>query len=121
MKEPQDDASPAALEAEGHNLIARGHELLRRAATARAAPALPTSLLPIQECARLAATSVRVVRDAIRAGDLTAYGGQRDRAVRADDLARWIESRRVILSGPADADIERRMQRLGRRRGARAA
>jgi hypothetical protein len=121
VNEPHDDSSPAALEAEAHSLIARGHELLRRAAAARVTPTVPSTLIPIRQCARMAATSIRVIRDAIRAGDLTAYGGQRDRAVRADDLARWIESRRVVLAGPADPDIERRMQRLARRRGERAA
>jgi len=75
------------------------------------------SLVPLAEAARLAATSIRVVRDAIRAGDLAAYGRSRDRAVRAGDLQAWVASRRVVaVAGADDADIERRMSRLERRR-----
>lgn len=76
-------------------------------------PSDPGALVPIADAARIAATSARVVRDAIRAGDLAAIGGQRDRAVRRHDLDRWIESRRVRpIAGVDDRDIERRMARI---------
>jgi len=78
------------------------------------------SLIPIAEAARLAATSIRVVRDAIRAGDLTAYGRSRDRAVRHCDLQAWVASRRVgPVAGVDDADVARRVRRL-EREGARS-
>ena len=95
---PADHA--AALEADAHRLFARAHELVT-----------------IARAANVAATSERVVREAIRAGALTAYGGQRDRAVRMRDLVAWIDSRRVKRDGPADGDIERRMRRLAKGRG----
>ena len=72
----------------------------------------PDDLVPLVDAARLAATSVRTVRYAIRSGDLPAYGRQRDRSVRRADLARWVEERRVRVEGVDDADIERRMRRL---------
>jgi len=72
-------------------------------------------LVPLRDAARIAATSPRIVRDAIRRGDLPAYGGQRDRSIRLRDLRFWIESRRVpVRSGPDGRDIERRMARLAR-------
>jgi hypothetical protein len=75
-------------------------------------------VLPIADAARIAGTSVRVVRDAIRAGDLVAYGRQRDRAVRRTDLDRWVESRRLRpVVGVDDGDIERRVLRLARAGG----
>ncbi|HEY8079917.1 MAG TPA: hypothetical protein VIF62_37555 [Labilithrix sp.] len=108
----------AALEADAHRLFARGHELLAEAARARTPLAEPgDALVPIARAADVAATSERVVREAIRAGELTAYGGQRDRAVRLRDLVAWIDSRRVRLDGPADVDIERRVRRLAKGRG----
>jgi hypothetical protein len=79
--------------------------------TPKATPAAD-QLLPLPEAARIAATSVRVLREAIRRGDLPAFGGQRDRAVRSDDLARWIKARRIVVAGADDADIARRMRRL---------
>jgi hypothetical protein len=39
----------------------------------------PEELAPRRDAARFAATSPRVIRDAIRLGDLPAYGSQRDR------------------------------------------
>jgi hypothetical protein len=69
-------------------------------------------LLPLAEAARVAATSVRVLREAIRAGNLVAFGRQRDRSVFRGDLARWIEERRVRVDGVDDEDIRRRMRRL---------
>jgi hypothetical protein len=73
------------------------------------------ALIPIPVAAKLAATSVRVLRDAIRAGDLSAYGRQRDRAVRRADLEEWVRNRRVVpLPGPDDADLARRVRRLAR-------
>jgi hypothetical protein len=77
----------------------------------------PDSLIPIREAARIAATSIRVLRDAIRMGDLTAYGRSRDRAVRRADLQAWVASRRVeAVPGVDDADVARRIRRLERRR-----
>ena len=106
---------PAALEAEAHALLARGHELLAAAARARGGrPVDPRELVSVRDAARLAATSLRVVRAAIHTGDLPAFGGQRDRAVRREDLNGWIESRRLTLPGPNDDDVERRMKRLAR-------
>lgn len=75
----------------------------------------PAQLLSVKEAAGLAATSVGVVREAIRVGDLIAYGGQRDRSVRRADLDAWILARRFApIAGVADADIERRMERLAK-------
>jgi hypothetical protein len=80
-----------------------------------AEPSTPDALIPIAAAAERAATSTRVIRDAIRAGDLPAFGRQRDRALRRADLDKWIESRRARpIAGPADADLERRMRRLAR-------
>jgi hypothetical protein len=79
------------------------------------------AMVPLHECARLACTSVRVVRDAIRKGELPAYGKERDRSVRHADLAGWIETRRLpITKGPDDADVERWMKRQTATRGKRA-
>lgn len=109
--------SPVDLEIEGHRMLARGHELLALAARARGGePPHANRLLPVAVAARHAATSARVIREAIRAGELPAYGGQRDRSVLVEDLERWITSRRVTLPGPADRDIERRVRRMERRR-----
>jgi hypothetical protein len=69
-------------------------------------------LLPLAEAATRAATSVRVLREAIRHGDLAGFGKQRDLAVRRVDLLHWIESRRVRIDGVDDADIARRVRRL---------
>jgi hypothetical protein len=77
----------------------------------------PSALVPLRDAARLAATTIRILRDAVRAGELVAYGRERDRAVRRGDLDAWIESRRVPTAiGPADADIDRRMRRLAQAR-----
>jgi hypothetical protein len=74
-------------------------------------------MVPLAEAARLAATSVRVVRDAIRNRQLAAFGRKRDRAVRRGDLDAWIASRQVTpIEGVDDADIERRVARLARAR-----
>ncbi|MFI5302162.1 MAG: helix-turn-helix domain-containing protein [Polyangiales bacterium] len=73
----------------------------------------PDDLLPLADAARIAATSLRTTRDAIRTGELPATGRQRDRAVRRADLDKWIESRAVKPHAAIDdADIERRMRRL---------
>lgn len=79
----------------------------------------PDELVPLAEAARIAATSPRVLRAAVRAGDLPAYGRQRDRAVRRADLARWIDGRRVRVDGVDDPDIARRVRRLRLVRGTR--
>jgi hypothetical protein len=87
---------------------------LARAAVADA-PQGPETLVPIREAARAAGTSPRVLRDAIRQGELPAFGRQRDRAVRRADLDQWIGARRVpVREGPSDRDIERRMYRIER-------
>jgi hypothetical protein len=75
------------------------------------------ALVPLAEAARLAATSLRVVRDAVRRRELVAFGRMRDRAVRRADLASWIASREVKpVPGVDDLDIERRVARLARAR-----
>ena len=77
----------------------------------------PEELLTLREAARVAATSTRVLRVAVRAGHLTAYGKQRDRAVRRSDLEQWVADRRVAsVAGPADKDIESRVRRLARKK-----
>ena len=78
-------------------------------------------LLPLAEVARRASTSLRVVRDAIRAGDVRAFGRQRDRAVRRADVELWIESRaaKPIAGGDVDDDdIAARVRRIERTRRA---
>jgi hypothetical protein len=104
-----------------HALADAAHALARIArAAAEEACEDPASLVPLPEAARVAGTSKRVVRDAIRAGELPAFGRQRDRSVRRSDLQRWIESRRVrVTEGPDDLDIERRVARIARARAAR--
>ena len=102
---------PAALHAlaEAAEALAR---LAREAASERP-EAGDDALIPVAEAARLAATSVRVVRDAIRRGELAAFGRMRDRAVRHADLAAWIASRALKpVEGIDDADIARRVHRL---------
>ena len=69
-------------------------------------------LLLVPEAAKLAAVTERKIAEAIRRGDLPAYGEQRDRAVKRSDLQAWIESRKVVHVEVDDADIERRMRRL---------
>jgi hypothetical protein len=104
--------TPAALRA-----IADAAEALARVAreAAEDGGADPSKLLTLRQAAEFACTSLRTVRDAIRHGDLDAFGGQRDRTVRRGDVLLWIESRRLpVLQGPDDADIQRRMARLAR-------
>lgn len=77
----------------------------------------PTSddLLPLAPAAEIAKCSVRTLREAGRAGELTLYGRQRSRTVRRSDLLAWVESRKVRpIEGPDDGDLERRMARLAR-------
>ena len=102
---------PAALHAlaDAAEALAR---LAREAASERP-EASADALIPVAEAARLAATSVRVVRDAIRRGELSAFGRMRDRSVRHADLAAWIASRALKpVEGVDDADIARRVHRL---------
>jgi hypothetical protein len=74
-------------------------------------------LVPLRAAAEIAATSLGVVRAAIRSGDLAAFGKKRDRSVRRGDLSTWIESRAVpVNTGRDDDAIERRMQRIERER-----
>ena len=116
--------------------IADAADALARLARAalEARPLDSASLLPIKTAAQRAATSPRVVTEAIRAGVLPAYGGQRDRAVRLSDLDAWIESRRRDRldnapgksAHPYDtdpvyrADIDRRMRNIAARERAAA-
>jgi hypothetical protein len=73
----------------------------------------PDDLLSLVVAATIAATTVRVLREAIRTGDLPAYGRQRDRAVRRADIDKWIATRRATpTAGVDDRDIARRMGRL---------
>jgi hypothetical protein len=107
---------PAALRAlaDAAEALAR---LAREAAGDSDGEPRDDALVPLAEAARLAATSLRVVRDAIRRRELTAFGRTRDRAVRRADLDTWIASREVRpIRGVQDADIERRMARLARTR-----
>jgi hypothetical protein len=76
-------------------------------------------LLPLPDAARIAATSVRVLRQAIARGDLPGFGRQRDRSVRRGDLLQWIEARRVRVEGVDDVDLQRRIRRLRAVRGSR--
>lgn len=79
----------------------------------------PEQLLPLADAARAAATSVRVVRDAIRAGTLPAVGRQRDRAVRRRDLDAWIATRTAPVARIDEgqgARVERRLARAAKRR-----
>jgi len=106
--------SPAALHA-----LADAADALARLAREAAAEDKgdPRAMVPIAEAARSAGTSIRVVREAIRGGALVAYGRQRDRSVRRDDLEAWIASRRIRpVAGVEDRDIEARIARLGRLR-----
>ena len=108
--------SPAALLAlaDAADALAR----LARAAVVDAGADTGT-MLPVAHAAQLAGTTVRVIRDAIRAGALPAFGRQRDRAVRRGDLTEWIESRRAVpVVGPDDPDLERRIRRIARRQSA---
>ena len=77
----------------------------------------PDEQLPEHEAARVAAVSLRKLRDARRAGDLVMYGGQRSRTVRRADLVAWIESRCVRpVEGPDDPDMRARFARHERAR-----
>ena len=72
-------------------------------------------LLSLADAAELAKCSVRALREAGRAGDLTLYGRQRSRACRRSDLLAWLESRRSRpVAGADDADLAARMARLSR-------
>jgi hypothetical protein len=110
--------SPATLRA----LAAQAHALAELLAAAAAEGASdPAIMVSEADAAALASVSVRVLRAARRAGELTFYGKQRSRTVRRADLLAWIESRRapvvrdvVVARDPsaADEDLGRRMKRL---------
>jgi hypothetical protein len=72
----------------------------------------PDELVPLKEAARLAATSVRVLREAIRSGALVALGRQRDRSVRRRDLDAWIETRTAPVARVAETQSSRVELRL---------
>lgn len=74
-------------------------------------------LVPLEQAAKIAATSKRVIADAVRSGDLRAYGRQRDRAIRRADLDAWIEARAVRVEVGRDDDaIDLRVKRIERQR-----
>lgn len=81
----------------------------------------PNEFVTENEASKIAKVSIRVLRDARRAGHLAMFGSQRSRTIRRADLMAWIESRRApVIRGVDDADIERRMRRIARaRRGTR--
>jgi hypothetical protein len=74
--------------------------------------------VPLADAARIAGCSPRALRAAIRRGELPMFGRQRSRTVRRADLDAWIAGQRVTPRPAAprddvDADVERRMRRLG--------
>jgi len=94
--------------------IAHALSILAAAILAPASAANDDELLTVAEIAALAKCGQRAVRDAIRAGDLPAFGNQKTRASRRRDAATWIESRRAPTHTVDDADLDRRIDRLER-------
>lgn len=77
----------------------------------------PPPFLSYQQGARLVGTTVSSIRKAVRRGALTAYGGQRDRALKRSDLLAWAESRKApIVTGHDSPAIAVRVARLVRDR-----
>jgi hypothetical protein len=112
---PPAAAALATLEREPGVVVVRTTAAIVVVVPLRGDEVSPDDLLPLAKAAEIACTSLRVLRDAIRGGELTAFGRQRQRAIRRGDLAGWIESRRVRPTmGVIDADIERRIARLTR-------
>jgi hypothetical protein len=83
-----------------------------------AATAAPDDLLSLEEARVLGKLkSTRSIREAGWRGELRLFGSERSRTVRRGDFLQWLESRRTpAVAGPADADVERRMRRIARRR-----
>ena len=106
----------AAARAAGATVVETPGALVIVAPIAVAASDLD-ALLPLAEAARVAATSMRTLRDAVRREELPAFGRQRDRAVRRRDLDAWIESRRSRVVEVA-ADQGRRVELRLAARGA---
>ena len=105
--------TPAALRALAVAAEALARLAREAASEAERAEAGHDTLIPVAEAARLEATSLRVVRDAIRRGELAAFGRMRDRAVSHADLIAWIGARAFKpVDGIDDADIARRVRRL---------
>ena len=104
----------AALEADGATVLRTASTIVLVLPQVRDVD-VGDELVPIATAAKIAATSTRVVKDAIRGAELPAFGGQRDRSVRRADLTRWIESRRSkpVVVG-VDADLQARMRRLAK-------
>ncbi len=77
--------------------------------------------LSLREAAVTAATTVRILEDAIRIGALPAYGSQRDRSVKRAELLKWADARRVnIEMSDAQMDrINRRVERMVAKKRAR--
>jgi hypothetical protein len=76
-------------------------------------------LLPLADAARVAATTLRVLRTAIRSGALQAVGRQRDRAVRRSELDAWIETRGAPVARVPSSQRDRVEHRLARTAGRR--
>jgi hypothetical protein len=100
-----------------HALADAADALARLARAAAEDSSDGAELLTLDAATKVAGVSRRVLREAIGARDLAAFGKQRSRTVRRSDLNAWVESRRVKpTAGPVDDDIERRMVRLSRQR-----
>lgn len=81
------DRPAVALEAEGHDLIARGHAKLAEAARVRAESSRPTpSRVLLSDVALHGAPSRRWVEDQARAGRIAIRGPRGARGVDAGDL-----------------------------------
>lgn len=112
--------TPATLRALAD--AARSLAALADAALVDATANYGDAMIPELEAARLAGVSVRVLRDARRAGDLRVYGKQRSRTLRRSDLVAWIESRRVpivadVLDTDGAMDVDRRAANVRKKRG----
>jgi hypothetical protein len=78
----------------------------------------PAEHLDLEACRQLGKLkTARPIRDAIRSGELVAFGKQRSRVVKRGDLLAWLEARRVRpVAGIDDRDIARRVERLAKSR-----
>jgi hypothetical protein len=74
--------------------------------------------LDLEACRQLGKLkTARPIRDAIRSGELVAFGRQRSRVVKRGDLLAWLEARRVRpVAGVDDRDMARRVERLAKNR-----
>ena len=91
-------------------------EIVREAVAAALAPRVQGELVPLNQ----AGVSVRTLRRAIRAGELTAVKAGRSYVVERAALAAWLESRRVrpnAKAEPVQTEADRAIARA-RRSGA---